>query len=138
MTHESNRVLERVLEELLESHRKASSWVHDGAELEPTHEVLMGELVSGDLRAIERCLEWVRSFSGPIPAVPTPGPTFQSWTLTIDEAAMSNMKPTHVEVIRAMSHVLFGGPQPLDDSAALEDLSGLGIPSGLREDIERA
>lgn len=138
MTDESNRVLERVLEQLLESHRKASSWVHDEAELEPTGEVLMGELVSGDLRAIERCLDWVRAFSGSIPAVPTPGPTHQSWTLTIDEAGMSKLEPMHTEVIRAMNHVLFGGPPPLDNSAAWEDLSGIGLPSGLREDIERA
>jgi len=138
MTHESNRLLERVLEEMLEAHRRASNWVHDEAELEATGEVLMGELVSGDLRAIERCLKWVQAFDRPVPATPAPGETPRTWTLTIDNDAMSTLDPMHAEVIRAMDHLLFGGPAPLDDSATWEDLSSLGLPPGLREDIERS
>lgn len=138
MTSETNRVLERVLEERLEAHRRASNWVHDDSEMEATGEVLLGELVSGDLRTIERCLDWVRNFEGSIPAVPSPGPGPRTWRLELDEAALSKMDPMHVEVIRAMNHLLFGGPAPLEDSAVWEDLSSLGLPPGLRDDIDRS
>jgi hypothetical protein len=138
MTHESNRVLECVLEELLQRHRKASAWVHDGAELEATGEVLMGELVSGDLRAIERMISWVQTFDGPIPAVPVPGSTPRTWTLTIDEASLCTLDKQSADVVRGMHHLLFGGPAPQNESPILEDLASLGLPPGLREDIERA
>lgn len=136
--NDSNRLLERVLEEMLSERRRASSWVHEQSELETTGEVLLGELVSGDIRAVEWCLDWVRSFDGVIPAKPLPGSTARTWTLQIDEPALCGLEHRDAEAVRAMHHLLFGGPAPEKDSATWSDLSALGLPPGLREDIERS
>ncbi|MCH2136103.1 MAG: hypothetical protein MK101_05920 [Phycisphaerales bacterium] len=138
MNDNPNKLLIRVLEEMLAAHRKASSWVHEEAQLEATGEVLMGELVSGDLRAIERCLEWAREYKGAIPARPVPGETPRTWRLELNESAAALLEPRSREMLLAMHHLLFGGPEPLEDSGTWEDLSALGLPPGLREDIERS
>ena len=136
MTQESNRVLEQVLVDLLELHRKASNWVHDDAQLEPTGEVLMGELVSGDLRTIERCLDWVRTCDVAIGARPVKGAGPTNWTLQIDPQAQAALRDEDCQWLEAMHHLLFQGPAPARDSAVWVSLSSIGLPPGLSEDLE--
>ena len=138
MKHESNRVLETVLEGMLSNFRKASSWVHDEAKLEPTGEVIMGDLVSGDLRTVEYFLDWVGAYDGPLPVKPKPGSRPHEWTLVWDDDATVDSDPDQLDVLQAMDHLLFGGPQPSSDSTAWDKLSSLGLPPGLREDLEQS
>jgi hypothetical protein len=138
MTHESNRDLENALEAMLTDYRKASTWVHDEAQLEATGEVIMGDLVSGDLRTVERFLDWIRTFDGPLPVKPHPGSRPHNWTLTWDDTLATNLDTDHLDVLQAMDHLLFGGKQPPSSSTAWEALSSLGLPPGLREDLEQS
>jgi len=137
MTHEANRILEQVLEDKLERHRKASEWVHQGAELEVTGEVLLGELVSGDLRTIERCLDWLRRCESALPATLVPGGQLDQWTLHLDANGVQALNDKDQGYLHAMNHLVFEGPEPRSDCAVWMDLSSIGLPPGLREDLEQ-
>ncbi len=137
MTHDANRVLEQVLRDTLSRYRKASAWVREEAELEAVGEVLMGDLVSGDLRTIEQCLAWLETVDVALPVTPVPGGRPDHWSLSIDEAALAQIDDaTTTGWIRAMDHLLFGGPQPAGDCPVWENLSSIGLPPGLREDLQ--
>ena len=138
MTHEANRVLEQVLEDKLSQHRKASQWVHEEADLEATGEVLMGELVSGDLRTIERCLQWLRICDTPLPVTLTPGDRPLAWTLQIDQSGMSALGARDQGHVHAMYHLLFDGPEPDPACEVWAELSSIGLPPGLREDLDES
>lgn len=128
--------LERALQDLASTGEQAQEWVSSKSELDRTSQRLMGDLVQGDQVCIDACMAWLEGCEHHLPVTVRPGPTPHSWRLDIDAASAADL-PTHdVQMLAAMDALLFGGPPCRTDNPHWDRLRSMGLPSGLRADID--